>query len=140
MPIYSIIDHRTGYDETTGMAFVYPKHSSDIVNDQLFGVLKSLNKEQQELIKAADPNDKEAVNKALGLISDKQKKVIDYLRNLLILVTIRRDSDWGIPNALLHDVFIETQEVMPPEAYIVPRNTLEVDYNAKRPIKPRENK
>lgn len=130
MPAYAIIDGSTGYDVINGLAFVVPSYSIEsvaIVESKLI----SLSNELFELLKQKNIDAFEVTSR----VTEAERKAADYLGNLLILVNLRRDAELGIPDANKHDVFMETLEVMPPEAYIVKKSSYSYDRNASRKLK-----
>ncbi len=139
IPGYANISPVTGYDVVSGLAFVIPNHSADKIL-QVKNYLSTLATEQSQLIAATKEKNKEDelntsdLLKIKAHIEEKEHRAIDYLGNLLILVTLSPDAQLGIPNAKQHDVFIETQEVLPPEAYIVTKPDIKINKNATKKL------
>jgi hypothetical protein len=142
VPIYTTINPTTGYDVKSGLAFVVPNHSiSTLV--QLENSLLTLSTEQLALSKALKEKNKSSelssddVAKISATIQESERTILDQLNNIILIVRLKYDAVLGIPDARLHDVFIETQEVMPPEAYIVSKSTIYQDKNIVKEITPR---
>lgn len=142
IPIYANINPVTGYDVKSGLAFVVPNHSL-FVFSQLDESLLTLSTEQLQLVKLLKERNKDSeltsddVAKISVTIQESEQTILEQLNSIIILVRLRYDALLGIPDARLHDVFIETQEVMPPEAYIVNKSNIYQDPNINKEIKPR---
>jgi len=142
IPIYTNINPLTGYDVKSGLAFVVPNHSL-FAFSQLDEALLTLSSEQLQLVKLLKEKNKDSeltaddVAKISATIQDSEQTILEQLNSMILLVRLRYDALLGIPDARLHDVFIETQEVMPPEAYIVTRSNIYQDPNINKEIKPR---
>lgn len=142
IPIYTNINPLTGYDVKSGLAFVVPNHSL-FAFSQLDEALLTLSSEQLQLVKLLKEKNKyseltaDDVAKISATIQDSEQTILEQLNSMILLVRLRYDALLGIPDARLHDVFIETQEVMPPEAYIVTRSNIYQDPNINKEIKPR---
>ena len=129
LPSYCILDPISGYDAISGIAFVVPNHSVEALI-RVERYIINLNSNVAELMKQSNIDTFDT-----SRIIDLERKALEYLGNLIIMVNLRRDTELGLPHADMHDVFIETQEVMPPEAYIVKKSSFTSDSNAVKKLK-----
>ncbi len=137
LPAYARIDPDTGWDKATGLAVVIPNHSVNKLTEDLPGYLYGITEEQKKITLASNPNDPRAALKAQAYVSEANRRLVEFLGDLVILVTLRQTYGKNmLPDARIHDVFIETQEVMPPEAYVVPKFKILIDPLVNKKITP----
>lgn len=118
LPDHSRIPPESGYDSRSGVAMVIPKGQREFIVDQLTESRKRI-EDKKHLVDSntitRDMADEEEV-----FIKENQEKLFRSIREHVILVTLNNHSQYGVPNARDHYVYVHTREQSPPNAEIVP--------------------
>lgn len=125
-PDYAIVDPNTGYDVSTGLSIVIGKQAIDFL-DTLLSSSSSMSSLETEIEKRRDSLEPEAAEEISNLryqLSTIERRVVDFLKENTYIVHIDPNTSLGIPNASIHDVYLDTKEDGPPVATLVSKRNI----------------